>query len=76
VRKNLTTSESYGNDWIVTSGLDSGDRVIVAGLQGVREGGQAKAVPWQSPQLTARPPEAGVADGSGGGSPVAARGTP
>ena len=76
LRKNLTTSESYGNDWIVTSGLDSGDRVIVAGLQGVREGGQAKAVPWQTPQLTASPPEAGVAAGAGGGSPAAARRTP
>ena len=52
LRKNVTTSESYGNDWIVTGGLESGDRVIVAGLQGAREGGQAKAVPWQSPPAT------------------------
>ncbi len=53
--RNVTTGESYGNDWIVTGGLESGDQVIVAGLQGAREGGQAKAVPWQPPPLTASP---------------------
>ncbi|HWG69322.1 MAG TPA: efflux RND transporter periplasmic adaptor subunit [Steroidobacteraceae bacterium] len=56
LRKNVTTGESYGNDWIVTGGLESGDQVIVAGLQGAREGGQVKASPWQSPPLTASPP--------------------
>lgn len=56
LRKNVTTGESYGNDWIVTGGLESGDQVIVAGLQGAREGGQVKAAPWQSPPLTASPP--------------------
>lgn len=68
LRKNVTTSESYGNDWIVTDGLESGDRVIVAGLQGAREGGQAKVVPWQSPPLTAGPPRAGASDASSAGS--------
>jgi membrane fusion protein (multidrug efflux system) len=53
LRKNVTTSESYGNDWIVTGGLENGDQVIVAGLQGAHEGGQAKAAPWQSPPLPA-----------------------
>jgi membrane fusion protein (multidrug efflux system) len=72
-RKNLTTSESYGNDWIVTRGLESGDQVIVAGLQGAKEGGQAKAVPWQSPPVTASPPRAGASDASSAGSPAAAR---
>lgn len=63
VRKNVTTGESHGNDWIITGGLDSGDQVIVAGLQGAREGGQAKAAPWQSPPPTANPPGAGASDG-------------
>jgi membrane fusion protein (multidrug efflux system) len=63
VRKNVTTSESRGNDWIITGGLDSGDQVIVAGLQGAREGGQAKATPWQSPSGPAGPPGAGASDG-------------
>jgi membrane fusion protein, multidrug efflux system len=59
LRKNVTTSQSYGNDWVVTGGLDSGDQVIVAGLQGAREGGQAKATPWQPSAATASPPAAG-----------------
>jgi membrane fusion protein (multidrug efflux system) len=73
LRKNVTTSESYGNDWIVTSGLESGDRVIVAGLQGAREGGQVKAAAWQSPPLTASPPGAGAPDAASAGSSPAAR---
>jgi membrane fusion protein (multidrug efflux system) len=54
-RKNVTTGESYGNDWIVTGGLGSGDRVIVTGLQGAHEGGQVKAAPWQSPPVARSP---------------------
>jgi membrane fusion protein (multidrug efflux system) len=58
LRKNVTTSESHGNDWVVTGGLDSGDQVIVAGLQGAHEGGKAQATPWQSPPAAASPPPA------------------
>jgi membrane fusion protein (multidrug efflux system) len=69
LRKDVTTSESNGNDWIVTSGLESGDRVIVAGLQGAKEGRQATATPWQ-PTPTASPaPDADAA--SSGSRPVA-----
>lgn len=41
----LTTSGTIGNDWLVTSGLASGDRVIVEGLQKVKPGAPAVAVP-------------------------------
>jgi membrane fusion protein (multidrug efflux system) len=34
-----------GSNWIVTQGLASGERVIVAGLQRVRPGASVKAVP-------------------------------
>ena len=73
VRKNVTTTESYGNDWIVTSGLASGDQVIVVGVQGAHEGGQAKAVPWQSPQQATSTPRTGASDASSAGSPAATR---
>jgi len=73
LRENVTTSESYGNDWIVTGGLESGDRVIVEGLQGAREGGEVKAAPWQSPVLTTSLPRAGASGGSSAGSSPAAR---
>jgi membrane fusion protein (multidrug efflux system) len=56
LRRDVTTGESYANDWIITGGLDSGDQVIVTGLQGAHEGGQAKAVPWQPPADAARNP--------------------
>lgn len=55
LRKDVTTSESYGNDWIVTDGLESGERVIVAGLQGAHVGGRVTAVPWQSPSVARSP---------------------
>ncbi len=69
VRKDVTTSESHGNDWIVTGGLENGDQVIVAGLQGAHEGGQAQAAPWQPPPLTASPPRVGSSDTASAGSP-------
>jgi membrane fusion protein (multidrug efflux system) len=54
LRKDVSTSENHVNDWIVTGGLESGDRVIVVGLQGAKEGDQATATPWQPPS-DARP---------------------
>ncbi|NPT56662.1 efflux RND transporter periplasmic adaptor subunit [Paraburkholderia sp. 5N] len=47
VRKDVDTNDSYRSDWIVTGGLAPGDRVIVAGVQGVREGMLAKTTPWR-----------------------------
>jgi len=73
LRKNVTTSESNGDDWIVTDGLESGDQVIVAGLQGAHEGGQAKAVAWQAPPPAASSPRAGASDTLSAGSPPATR---
>jgi membrane fusion protein (multidrug efflux system) len=46
IRKDVDTNDSYRSDWIVTGGLAPGDRVIVAGVQGVREGMLAKTTPW------------------------------
>ena len=73
LRKDVTTSESDGNDWIVTSGLENGDRVIVAGLQGAKEGGQANAAPWQPTSPTLNPAGAAAPDASSGGSRPVAR---
>ena len=46
-RKNLTTGGVRENQWIVTSGLSAGDKVIVSGVQKVKEGAPAQAKPWQ-----------------------------
>lgn len=64
-RKDVTTSESYRNSWIVTGGLTPGDQVIVSGLQSVREGAPAKPIPWQPPAIDAGSAQAGVVPASG-----------
>ena len=53
VQKILTTGGTYGNNWLVTSGLVAGDQVIVEGLQKVKPGSPAKAVaPAAAPAAT------------------------
>jgi membrane fusion protein (multidrug efflux system) len=46
VRKNVVTEGQQGSSWLVSSGLDPGDKVIVAGVQKVKEGAPASAKPW------------------------------
>jgi membrane fusion protein (multidrug efflux system) len=43
----LTLDRALGDQWLVSSGLQSGDRVIVEGVQGVRPGAAVKAVPFE-----------------------------
>lgn len=45
--KMLTIDRALGNQWLVSSGLDAGDRVIVEGLQRVRSGASVKVVPFE-----------------------------
>lgn len=47
IRKNVTTTGMKDNQWLITAGLSSGDRVIVDGLQKVKEGAPAKGIPWK-----------------------------
>jgi membrane fusion protein (multidrug efflux system) len=42
----LKTQRALGNQWLVNEGLKPGDRLIVEGLQKVRPGASAKAVPF------------------------------
>ncbi len=41
--RQLKTSQAIGDKWLVTDGLQTGDRVIVTGLQKVKPGVQVKA---------------------------------
>ena len=41
--RNLTTGAAIGNKWLVTEGLQPGDRVIISGLQKVKPGVQVNA---------------------------------
>ncbi|OOG40612.1 efflux RND transporter periplasmic adaptor subunit [Rhodanobacter sp. C05] len=63
VRKDVSARNSYRDNWIVTSGLGAGDQVIVTGLQGVKEGGPAKASPWQPSQDTSAQANSASAQG-------------
>jgi membrane fusion protein (multidrug efflux system) len=45
-QRNLTIDKAIGDKWLVTSGLASGDRLLVEGLQKVRPGMAVKAVPF------------------------------
>lgn len=44
----ITTERAIGDRWLVSSGLKSGDRMIVEGLQKVRPGVPVKAVPFKT----------------------------
>ena len=44
----IQTSSISGDKWIVSSGLNAGDRVVVEGLQKVRAGAPVTAVPFQT----------------------------
>jgi len=54
-RRELELERATGSFWVVKDGLDSGDRVIVSGLQKIQPGQTVKAVPADIPN---RPEEA------------------
>jgi membrane fusion protein (multidrug efflux system) len=54
VRKDITAAYQYKNSWIVTAGLNEGDRVLLTGLQSVHEGQQVAPVAWQPPAALTR----------------------
>jgi membrane fusion protein (multidrug efflux system) len=47
---NVTTSDMRTGNWVITGGLKAGDQVVVSGVQKVKEGTPAKAIPWQPTQ--------------------------
>jgi membrane fusion protein (multidrug efflux system) len=47
--RQLVTSGTYGANWVVESGLQTGDRVIVQGVDKVRPGMTVKTVDAQLP---------------------------
>jgi hypothetical protein len=57
----LTLDRAIGDQWLVTSGLAAGDRVIVEGMQKVRPALPVKEVPFDAGQAEQRKPAAGPA---------------
>ena len=48
----LKLDRAIGDKWLVSSGLSAGDRLIVEGMQKVRPGSPARAVPFQMNKST------------------------
>ena len=55
----LTIDRAVGDQWLVTSGIGVGERVIIEGIQKVRPGAVVKTVPFE-----AAPPKAAVVEGN------------
>lgn len=53
----VKVGERFGRDWVITSGLKPGERVVVEGLQKARAGTTVVAKPWSppSPPVEAQP---------------------
>ncbi len=70
-RKDVTIGSTSGSNWIVTSGLDNGDQVIVSGLisgmpPGVQPGADINPTPWQ-PTAGGKAPGSAAASGPAAG---------
>ena len=51
----VTVAGSQGADWVITSGLAAGDRVIVDGVQKMMPGAPVNPVPWSPPGQPGKP---------------------
>jgi membrane fusion protein (multidrug efflux system) len=55
-QRKLTLNRAIGDQWLVSSGLSAGDRLIVEGMLNVRPGAAVKAVPLESRKTGAEAP--------------------
>lgn len=62
--RQLVTGSTYGSNWVVESGLNPGDRVIVLGTDKVRPGMTVKTVPAPAPASDAAAQQAPAASGA------------
>lgn len=65
IQQPVKTGGFSGRDWIVTEGLEGGERVVVEGLQKIRPGAAVKPVRADAPASGAAPPAA-AAEAHGG----------
>ncbi len=54
-RRKITADRTVGNNWVVTDGLQAGDRVITQGLGNIKHGDAVRAVPASAPQRIGAP---------------------
>ena len=46
IRKGVTIADQNAGNWVVTDGLKAGEKVVVSGIQNVKEGEPARPEPW------------------------------
>ncbi len=61
-QRTISTDRALGDKWLVSSGLEPGDRVIVEGIQRARPGASVKAVPFEGNKPDAAKPDAAKPD--------------
>lgn len=54
-RRKITTSRTVGTSWVVTAGLNKGDRVVTQGVGNLRQDMDVKPVPQNTPQTIGVP---------------------
>jgi membrane fusion protein (multidrug efflux system) len=47
-QRTISVERTVGDKWLVSSGINPGDRVIVEGLQKVKPGASARVVPFKT----------------------------
>jgi multidrug efflux pump subunit AcrA (membrane-fusion protein) len=50
--RSVNVGERVGSLWVIEDGLKPGDRIIVEGMQKVRDGQTVRPMPWTSPTIT------------------------
>lgn len=53
----LSLERAVGDKWLVSSGLNVGDEVIVEGIQRIKPGVPVKVSSWESEKITGNPPD-------------------
>lgn len=61
-RRKIETSRTHGQAWVVTKGIAKGDKVILQGLNGLKNGDAIRPVPASTPQKLG-PPQGNPAAG-------------
>jgi membrane fusion protein (multidrug efflux system) len=65
-RRKITVSRTDGTNWVVTSGLKAGDRVLVQGIGTLKPDQAIKPVPADAPQHVGPPKKGGGRPGQSG----------
>lgn len=76
VRRKVNATRTYGTSWVVDSGLQRGDRIILQGLNGLKQGAPIRPVPANAPQdpsAKQEPPGKGGAGTKAGNAPKQGR---